>query len=245
MGFLRQTILACVLACASVSQGLAQSLAPLTGEVWGSGNKNVVVVLHGDGGPGRYDSFAAKMAKTHRGSTIITLNRPGYRYKGKKSPGRGGNIADLYTKKNNDLLAASLKSIKSSTGTRNLVVMGHSGGAGQLGTVIARFPGVVNTALLVGCPCDVPSWRISRKGKNNWTRSQSPLRFVKKIPKSTQVMAIVGSRDSNTKPRFSEKYVKAAKSAGKNAQLIVVPKGTHSWSNYQSTVESVLRKVVK
>ena len=59
----------------------ADDFGPLKGFTLGNGKSNAIVILHGDGGPGRYDAFAAQLAKKHRNSTIITLLRPGYKQK--------------------------------------------------------------------------------------------------------------------------------------------------------------------
>lgn len=223
---------------------MAFEFGPLVGKVWGSGNRNLIVILHGDGGPGRYDGFAKAFAARHPGTTLVTLLRPGYRQGSLRSPG-SSQKRDHYTAKNNDLVAATLASMKKSLRPRRLIAVGHSGGSGQLGTIIGRHGGIVDVALLVSCPCDVPNWRVSRKGTNNWLHSQSPLKYVKTIPRSTKVIAITGKNDGNTKVRFPKKYVEAAKAAGKNASHIIIPRANHDWRTLAPSVEQVLTTQLK
>ncbi|EBA03495.1 hypothetical protein RB2150_02529 [Rhodobacteraceae bacterium HTCC2150] len=144
------------------------------------------------------------------------------------------------------MVADALAAIKANLNGRKLIVMGHSGGAGQLGTIIGRYPGIVDTALLVSCPCNVPKWRISRRGKNNWLQSQSPHNYIKKIPGNTKVLVVIGQHDANTKPIFSREYVKNAHVAGKgNVSLITIPNGTHKWPTLQGTVDKIIAQDVR
>ncbi len=225
---------------------MALEFGPLKGPVLGTGTKTLVVILHGDGGPGRYDTMAANLAKSVPSATVVALNRPGYGNGKYRSPGiGGGSVADLYTKRNNDALASTLLAMKASLKPRKVIVIGHSGGAGQMGSVIGRFPGIADTVLLVSCPCDVPKWRISRRGKNSWTRSQSPHQFIQGIASKTNVIVVIGDKDGNTRPRFSEQYTAAAKAAGKKVSLVVIPNGTHTWSTLEPTVTKILLKEMR
>ncbi|MEL7117337.1 MAG: alpha/beta hydrolase, partial [Pseudomonadota bacterium] len=230
----------CVLTVASAAAQTI-SLDPLTGVVWGSGNRNLVVILHGDGGPGRYDAYADALAKAARGTTVVTLTRPAFRYNGQKSPGQNPS-KDHYTRRNNKLLAQSLATMKSTLGAGRLIVVGHSGGAAHLGTIIGAYPGIVDVAILAACPCNVPRWRVHRRGQNNWRQSQSPHRFAAKIPRSTVVYAVTTKNDKNTLPRFASEYVGIAQKAGANAQLIIPPSGGHGWRDYQRHVDALIRQ---
>ncbi len=224
----------------------AFEFGPLKGEVYGNGTKNLVVILHGDGGPGRYDNFAKRVANSTPNATVVTLNRPGYGRGKYRSKGRGGSsLGDLYTKRNNDLLAKTLIAMKASLKPKKIIVIGHSGGSGQMGSVIGRYPGISNTVMLVSCPCNVPKWRISRRGKNNWTSSQSPLNYVSKISGRTHIYVVIGVKDSNTKLPFSEEYTAAAKAAGKKVTFVSIPNGTHTWSTLEPTVEKLLAKEMR
>ncbi|MDA7426475.1 alpha/beta hydrolase family protein [Thalassococcus lentus] len=225
----------------SFAPAFALDMGQMAGDVWGSGNRNLVVILHGDGGPGRYDSYAKALASAAKGTTVVTLVRPGFRGSAGRSKGTNSG-KDHYTSRNNKLLAASLAAMKNDLRPQRMIVVGHSGGAGQLGTVIATAPGIVDVAVLVSCPCNVPRWRIHRRGKNNWTASQSPHKYAKKVSRNTKVVAITGANDPNTRPHLAEEYVTLARSAGVNASLSV-PKGVnHKWSSLVRHVDAAIRK---
>ncbi len=218
----------------------AVDMSPLVGQVLGSGNRNLVVILHGDGGPGRYDEYAQALAAAASRTTVVTLNRPGFN----GSPGCCRS-KDHYTRSNNALLAESLATMKASLRPSRMIVMGHSGGAAQLATIIATHPGIVDVAILAACPCNVPSWRVHRRGQNNWTNSQSPHRFAHAIPRSTQVLAITNQRDSNTRLRFAQEYVQIAQAAGANVQLYAPEGGNHRWSSYMRNVDALIRQSLR
>ena len=219
-------------------------LGPLSGEVWGSGNRNLVVILHGDGGPGRYDRFAAHIANTTPATTVVTLTRPAFRGASGSSPGQNRS-RDHYTPRNNALLADSLRAMDASLQPRRFIVLGHSGGAAQLATVIATHPGTVDTALLLACPCDVPRWRMHRRGVNNWRQSQSPLEFAGRVPRGTRVLALTMERDANTRPRFVEGYVETARAHGATISLSIPPGGSHSWNSYAPHADALIRQALQ
>ncbi|GGX64773.1 hypothetical protein GCM10007385_37360 [Tateyamaria omphalii] len=219
----------------------ALSMGQLTGEVWGSGNRNLVVILHGDGGPGRYDSYADTLAQSTRDTTVVTLNRPAYQYNGQSSPGQNPS-KDHYTETNNALIAQSLAAMKASLGTRNLIVMGHSGGAAHTGIIIGAYPGIIDVAILTACPCNVPLWRMHRSGKNTWKQSQSPHDFANRLPHSTKTYALTNMNDENTLPLFAQQYVGIAKTSGADIELITPEGGNHKWTAYKVNVDKLIRK---
>lgn len=224
--------------------GLAQAqnldMGQLRGVTWGSGNRNLVVILHGDGGPGRYDAYAASLAQSAPGTTVVALTRPGFRGATGRSPGNNPS-RDHYTQRNNRLLAESLAAMRASLNPGRLIVVGHSGGSGQLGTIIGTHPGIVDVAILAACPCDVPNWRRHRRGQNNWRQSQSPHRFADRIPRSTEVYAITNQGDANTLVRFAQTYVQAAQAAGANITFQTPAGGSHGWSSYSGHVNAIIR----
>ena len=218
--------------CSNIA--IAKQFGPLKGQIYGNGTKSIVVLLHGDvsrGGPANYHYKIANQIAAQNGSaTVIALLRPGYYDgKGKTSPGYNNNRRDQYTYENNKLVAQTLFSIKKAFPNRKLIVVGHSGGAAQLGSVIGQQPGLVNTAVLLSCPCHLDNWHDGHPNWNpNWTKSQSPHWYIKKLSPKTRIIAITGANDKNTFPSLALNYVKAAKQRGINAQSIIVPGGNHN-----------------
>lgn len=229
----------------SVQASHALDFGQLNGFVQGQGNENLVVILHGDGGPDdAYDSYAKRVAKSKPNTTVVSLTRPGFN--GKHGRSRGENPGkDHYTRGNNALLAGSLAAMRKDLRPGRLIVIGHSGGAAQLGTVIGSSPGIVDVAILAGCPCNVPQWRIHRRGENNWKQSQSPHQFAENIPASTLVVAIANAGDSNTPQRFAQEYIAIAQKAGARAQMVAKRGGGHGWRHYERSVDAVLRQTLR
>ncbi len=233
--------LLCALLLAASAQAQSLNMGKLKGDVWGSGNRNLVVILHGDGGPSGYDAYAKALAAAAKGTTVVTMVRPGFKGSAGRSPGSNRG-KDHYTSGNNRSLAAALASMKASFKPGRLIVVGHSGGSGQLGSIIGQHPGIVDVAILAACPCNVPKWRVARRGKNNWNASQSPHRYAKKIPRSTKVIVITNKGDSNTRATLAREYAQLAQSAGANVTLMIPNGGSHRWSAYQSNVNAAIRQ---
>ena len=228
---------------------MADSYGPLAGAEWGRGSAATVVILHGDvsGGngnaPARYHyDLAKRIAGDNRNAKVIALLRPGYfDGRGRQSPGNNYKRWDQYTKRNNDMVAAALKAIKAARGGAELIVVGHSGGAAQLGAVIGRYPGIVDTAILMSCPCHLRSWR---QGRRQMKRSQSPHRYVGGV-KSTRIVALTGQADKNTKPALAKDYVARARKAGLSADLIIVPGAGHADGKLYGALYRAVRAEVR
>ncbi|MCV2894097.1 alpha/beta hydrolase family protein [Lentibacter sp. XHP0401] len=218
----------------------AQSAGPLAGKVFGGGNAGLVVVLHGDvssGGAADYHyDIAQKIASQNKGVTVLAMLRPGYSDgMGQKSKGSNNQRRDHYTKQNNKLVAQTIQAMAKQVGTSKIVAIGHSGGAAQLGVIIGAYPNLVDSAILVSCPCDIPRWR-AMKGRKNWTKSQSPHKFTSKVPTSTRVIAITGNKDDNTNPVLAQDYVAALRAKGVQAQFISANGASHGFNAMASLV---------
>jgi len=233
--------------CALVFPGwaLALDLGTLKGEVFGSGTRALVVILHGDSGPGsHYSRYAAALAKRESNTTVVVLTRPAFTGPNGRSPGQNPK-KDHFTPSNNKRVAQSIEAMKQDLSPKRVIVVGFSGGAGQTGTIVGRFPGIIDVAILAACPCDVPNWRIHRRGRNGWKQSQSPHRYAGKIPRSTRVDMITGSNDENTLPKFALRYYEIAKKAGTTIAYYE-PKGvTHSWSALRPHIDAQVRKALR
>ncbi len=224
----------------------AQSFGPLQGKSFGDGDQALVVFLHGDvssGGPANYHyGLGQILAALEPGVTAVALLRPGYADgNGLKSPGTNHKRRDQYTSANNDLVAETLASLRTAFPDRPLFVAGHSGGAAQLGVVIARYPGLVDTALLVSCPCDIARWRRAQNARA-YKRSQSPQYYVDRVQPDTQVITITGSEDTNTFPEMAADYVATLNANGGNGIAIVVDGSGHWDANISTSITKVIRK---
>ena len=224
-------------ACANENEGVssapvevpANGLAPLTGASFGNGSETLIVLMHGDvsgGGPAKYmHPFALQVSQRYPQSKVVSLLRPGYSDGSLTSPGNNYNRRDQYTAENNRLVAETIANLKAANPDAKTIVMGHSGGAAQLGAVIGQRAGLVDGAILLSCPCDVKRWRAPHRP---FPRSQSPIDFATSTSPATQVIAITGAKDDNTYSALASSYVDVLQSAGVNAKFIEVPNAGHN-----------------
>jgi dienelactone hydrolase len=201
----------------------------------------LVVYLHGDNG-GRIDlkndrGTAAGLADTLKAVTI-SIQRPGYVSDLGTSDGfSGGAGDDDYTAANVELLADVLRNLRSLNPGKKILLVGHSGGSAITALLASRFPGSADAYLLAGCPCDIAPWRVWRNSSANrsgtWSRSLSPQDELVKMPPETLIGIVVGNRDENTLPKFSEAYARALQARGVKTRVTYAMGATHAsvrWS---------------
>jgi pimeloyl-ACP methyl ester carboxylesterase len=193
----------------------------------------LVVFLHGDNG-GRIelkaDSGAAAMLAEKLQTVTVALQRPGYSSELGTSDGRSGPGDDDYTPQNIEILAAALNNLRKLNPGKKVLLVGHSGGAAMVALLAGRFPGSADAYLLAACPCDVPAWRQWRNSaagkKGAWT-SLSPLAEAEKMPPGTLISLVVGNKDENTLPLFSESYARALQARGLKTRVTYAMNATH------------------
>lgn len=236
-----------VFALASASLAVAQSPGPLQGKLFGNrGGSILVVTLHGDLSSGanaeyQYD-IAERIASAAPNVLAFGLIRPGYMDdSGLKSKGSNNNRRDNYTARNNKLVADTIANLRAETNVEHVIALGHSGGAAQLGVIIGRFPGLIDSVVLVSCPCDLAK-RSRMHGHSFKGKSQSPNRFAARVPSTTRVIAVTGANDDNTFPVLAYDYVAKLTKRGATAQFIEVPAAGH---NYGSALRRVAESAVE
>lgn len=196
--------------------------------------KVLVVFLHGDNG-GRTelkaDSGTAAMLAEKLQTVTIAMQRPGYRSDLGVSDGQSGAGDDDYTPRNVEILAAALGNLRILHPGKKILLIGHSGGAAMAALLASRFPNSANAYLLAACPCDVLAWRQWRgnsAGKTGvWSRSLSPLAEAGKVSPETRISLVVGNKDENTLPQFSETYVRALQARGVKTRVTYAMNATH------------------
>jgi predicted esterase len=190
----------------------------------------LVVVLHGDspfGKPDYQDTFAKKVAATYRDVIVAAILRPGYTDpQGNVSDGvRGDTTGDNYNAKNTDAIAAAIVDLKQRFRSRRVVMAGHSGGAAITANILGRHPSLVDAALLISCPCDVPRWRehmfqkTQFQGFRGEIETLSPIDQVGGVSTNVTIHMVVGNKDDVTPLALSEAYRAAALKAGKQVTL--------------------------
>lgn len=202
----------------------------------------LILVLHGDipQPPPAYQYDFARSA-TQRAQDVIAAGvlRPGYSDpSGDQSAGVLGNWAgDNYTAEVVEAIARAVKQLRTESGARNVILVGHSGGAALAADVIGRYPGLAQGALLVSCPCDVPAWRAYMKEQRPpeqaaiWQgalASLSPVTLAADVARATRVRLVVGAADNVAPPRFSQEYARALARHGVDVELKIEPGLEHN-----------------
>lgn len=203
-----------------------------------SEHPQLVVVLHGDspfGNPSYQYLFARLVAEANDDVVAVGLLRPGYTDgDGDTSDGaRGRTTGDNYTRDVIDDVAAATAQLKTRFAARSSVLVGHSGGAAIAADAIAIAPDLAAGAMLVSCPCDLPSFR-HHMARIQWSPfwllpvdSMSPLALVDFVHKTTVLRMLVGSDDEVTPLRFTQAYADAFKARGGDVSIDVLQGRPH------------------
>lgn len=197
--------------------------------------RTLVIVLHGDlsrGGPADYIFPIAERAAA-AGAIGVAMMRPGYAGGGRSSTGiasRKEKRAQIYTPDEMDEIAAAANRLKDHHGAAEIVMVGHSGGAVMAGVILGRHPGLVQRALLISCPCDIPTWRRMR-GRNPLPNAENPIDHIDGIPAGTVIRLLTGSKDTNTRTSLAADYTEKAQAAGIDAAFIELPGAGHNLTN--------------
>jgi len=194
--------------------------------------KTLVIVLHGDlsrGGPADYIFPVAEQAAA-AGAIGVAMMRPGYTGGSRTSTGiasRKEKRAQIYTPDEMDEIAAAATRLKAHHGAAEIVMVGHSGGAVMAGVILGRHPGLVQRALLIACPCDIPTWRRMR-GRNPLPNAENPIDHIDRIPAGTVIRLLTGSKDTNTRTSLAADYAEKAQAAGLDTVFSELPGAGHN-----------------
>ena len=198
-----------------------------------AGHSPLVVVLHGDLDTG---NLAINAASQIHGIIAAALVRPGYTdFDGDTSDGvKGNTTGDNYTPEVLNQMDAAIRQLKSQLHPSAVVLVGHSGGAAITADLIARDNGLAGAALLLSCPCDVPTWRKhmnTLRPNPLWDEpvtSISPMSVVSKISPKMQIWMMVGEKDDVAPPEFTERYAAALRKHDIEPHVTVLPGRGHN-----------------
>lgn len=221
----------------------AEMYGPIAGTLHRSGTGPLVLIVHGDSGADYISGFAKQVAQANPNATVIQMARPGYILNGERSKGSNSGLRDHYTKKNNKLLAQGFAAAAQTYPHDQVIAVGHSGGANQIGVIVATDPGLIDTAIMVSGAFDIARWRSLRGSP--WPQSQSASRYLKSVPPQTRLIAATGSGDSNTLPSFAKQYVKKAQAKGLNATYIELPGGNHGFRTIHDQVLDLVNREIR
>jgi pimeloyl-ACP methyl ester carboxylesterase len=214
----------------------------------------LVVLLHGDApfrNPGYQYVTAADVAKAVPGTRVVALLRPGFADPfGARSDGdRGTASGDNYTPDDVDQVAQALWQLKKQYGVKTVVLAGHSGGAAMTANVTAMYPGLVQQAVLVACPCDLESFREHMwKAQHSplWllpVKSLSPIETLEKMRPGATITAISGGSDPIAPPQDVVRYVTKAMAEGINASVLMLPGKDHEVFDEPAVIAAIVQAV--
>jgi pimeloyl-ACP methyl ester carboxylesterase len=185
----------------------------------------LVVFLHGEvfpaGSPADYmDYYAAAYASP--GVVAVRMLRPSYGdSSGAKSTGDSATRLDHYTTQHIDAIANALAVLREQHKAAQLIVVGHSEGASVAATILGKYPRLIDSAMLLACPCDLRPWRPQ------WIYSVSPMDWAAGVPITANVMGMIGTADVTVGAPFSQNYTGALSSRGVSAPHITLAGATH------------------
>jgi pimeloyl-ACP methyl ester carboxylesterase len=198
----------------------------------------LIVVLHGDApfrNPGYHYEFASALSQRLPGVSVAALLRPGFAdpFGGQSDGHRGSASGDDYTKEVTLDVSSAIALLRQEFSASAVVLVGHSGGAAISANVAAASPGLIDSLILVSCPCDVPAFRkhMARQQLSPFwvwpSDSESPLDTVNTLTAATRIFAITGDQDPITLVDYARAYTDAAVRRGLNATLTILPERGH------------------
>ena len=196
--------------------------------------KTLVVALHGSlsrGGDADYIIRVARRAARY-GAVGVAMARPGYTLDGRTSSGvatRDQNRDEIYTADEISSIGVAVDSLKKHHGAERVVMVGHSGGAVISGVILGGFAPLVDAAILVSCPFDIPKWRYSL-GRKPFANAESPSDYLSLVLKSSKIFALTGERDTNTSPELAQDYVNKARGMGLDATFYSIERAGHGFN---------------
>ena len=220
--------------------------------------EKLIVFIHGDKLDSKniyFEKFASKFIS--KNSIVVSITRPGWtNIKNHKSGGKK-NISngDNYVPKQDvDPIYRVIKKLKKKYKTKDTIVIGHSGGAAITGILFGRFKKLIDSAILISCPCIVPAWRknyFNAVLKNSREKicipkfkSHSPHEYIKKINPKLNIYIFVGTQDKNTLPIFSIKYHELLIKNQKKSELFLMD-GGHMNILDNLELENSIKKIIE
>jgi len=209
----------------------------------------MLVWLHGDlslGGPAEYHFPIAKRAAFlfEKDKVLsVALVRPGYPIDGgSSSSGNNYGRIDSYTRENIEEIGAAIERLRARYKPKKVIMVGDSGGAAIAAVLLGMKPDLAEGAVLSSCPCDLVSWRA---GRHPWPHSESPIQWTDRVRPAARVIALTGSRDSNTFSDLAQRYIAALKERGIDAEFQLVRGATHTGVIRSEPLSDAVQKLIR
>lgn len=200
----------------------------------GANARVLIVYLHGDSGGSvtlPADSGTAFNLSQQLKIKTIALQRPGYRSELGLSDGYTSTQDGDYAVEHLDILAAALGRLRVLNSGKKILLVGHAGGAAMAALLASRFSASADAYLLAACPCDLVKWQkwrnFSAGGAIGGKGSLSPQAEVENIKATTRIGLVVGNKDDNILPIFSQAYAVSLQAQGVKTRLTYAVGATH------------------
>jgi pimeloyl-ACP methyl ester carboxylesterase len=212
----------------------------------------LVLVVHGDAWdaqPLDHFGFAERAAEAVHDGAAVALIRPGYgEPAGPATAGtRDRGNGDGYTAETVKQLADTVRAYRQRYSRAETVLVGDGGGAALVANLAGTHPALVDSMLLVSCPCTLPEWRASMArqrpdaGFRQPVNSLDPLQTVGGIATTTRTAILVGEDDKITPPRFSRTYAEALALRGIAVDFRRLPGRGHGLLDDPETIQALAR----
>ncbi len=194
--------------------------------------KILVVWLHGNvstGGPANsHFKLAEKTARDFSADSVlaVALVRPGYPdVTGAYSSGSDNGRADNWRRQTVMEIGAVIGRLKQRFNPQTTLIVGHSGGAAISAVLLGLLPELADSAILIGCPCDMTAWRAGRS-RTPWL-SEDPLDWVGQVKPNARIIALTGSLDTTTAPELARTYITRLQGRKIQASFSALPEVGH------------------
>lgn len=194
--------------------------------------RTLVVWLHGNvstGGPANSHFKLADATATSFASEqvmAVAIVRPGYPDgTGAYSSGSDNGRADNWHRQTVAVIGSAIGRLKQRFSPQTTVIVGHSGGAAITAVLLGLQPELMDAAILIGCPCDMVSWRAGRS-RIQWI-SEDPLAWTNQTSATAKVIALTGDQDNTTPSALAQTYIHRLNERGINATFIPVREAGH------------------
>jgi pimeloyl-ACP methyl ester carboxylesterase len=194
----------------------------------------LVIGIHGDLREGRKGDYIFDVARRAAALGVVGVGmiRPGYPGDGRVSTGTAlfdEPPEDRYSADEMDRIADAIRRLAYLHDAEDVVVVGYSGGGNATGVILGRHPGLIDRAILLGCPCDVARWR-EMWGRAPYPKAESAHAYIDRVPKGTVIRLFTGADDDVTPPLLGEDYAAAARAAGLDATFLAVEGANHDYA---------------
>lgn len=171
---------------------------------------------------------------------MVEMSRPGYRnWRGNQSSG-SAQWAGWAPVSETDVVADGVRNLVEYYAVGRLILMGQSGGAAYAAVIAGRHPGLVDIAILHGCPCDYTQMDV-----NGYNVAINPQSYADGVPQETYVVAINGRDDTYTPWRPVRNYIEFLQERGVPAKMILTDGGHFMydrWNDIEEVVDLALAR---